>query len=385
MHIDRPVVERRIVSALEAEPPRIPVILGVCGSGRTSLLLALRQVFGVHRCQYIDVEQTATTPEGFLRAVTTASAFAPTDRPQPLEDGLSARDAFQSAVAFLDSARAQGGEPAVFLLDEILELRTFENFPGLRLVLRDVIEALRQSRNRFVLTTRYVARALRLLRDAPGQFEVMHLPPLTATEMSAALSNGDAALDRSARDEMARAIHALSDGHPAYAHLIAEAMAALVGRGGHDPVAALTAQMSRGAALWARCQFCYELRLHRARGYGALKAILQILSDEEPLTLTEIAHRLRRTPGSTKDYLSWLEDVDLITASQKRYRFSDPVLRLWVRLHCQPVPIDDEQLAREVQQYAHQRLPQAEPVMAMAGGQGSPRDVARDWSIVEID
>ena len=60
------------------------------------------------------------------------------------------------------------------------------------------------------------------------------------------------------------------------------------------------------------CRFCYELRLHRARGYGALKAILEVLAEEEPLTLTEIAQRLRRTPGSTKDYLSWLEDVDLI-------------------------------------------------------------------------
>lgn len=385
MHIDRPVVERRIVSALEAEPPRIPVILGVCGSGRTSLLLALRRVLGEDRCQYIDVEQAATTPEDFLRSVTTASAFAAAGRPRPLEDGLSARDAFQSALAFLDSARPPGGERAVFLLDEILELRTFENFPGLRLVLRDLTEALRHSHNRFVLTTRYVTRALRLLRDASSQFEVMHLPPLTATEVCAVLSTGDGTLDPPARDDVARAIHALSDGRPAYANLIAEAMAAMGDRGGHDPVAALTAQMSRGGALWARCRFCYELRLHRARGYGALKAILQILCDEEPLTLTEIAHRLRRTPGSTKDYLTWLEDVDLITASQKRYRFSDPVLRLWARLHCQPVPIDDERLAREVQQYAHQRLPQVEPAMAMAGGLDSPDRGARDWSIVEID
>ena len=58
--------------------------------------------------------------------------------------------------------------------------------------------------------------------------------------------------------------------------------------------------------------FGYELRLHRARGYGALKAILEILSEQEPLTLTEISKRLGRTPGSTKDYLSWLEDVDLV-------------------------------------------------------------------------
>ena len=92
------------------------------------------------------------------------------------------------------------------------------------------------------------------------------------------------------------------------------------------------------------CNFCYELRLHRARGYGALKAILDILADEEALTLTEISQRLQRTPGSTKDYLSWLEDVDLVHVRQKRYRFADPVLRLWVRLHCRTVPPTDDEI-----------------------------------------
>ena len=36
-----------------------------------------------------------------------------------------------------------------------------------------------------------------------------------------------------------------------------------------------------------------------------------VAAEDEALTLTEISHRLQRTPGSTKDYLSWLEDVDL--------------------------------------------------------------------------
>ena len=77
-------------------------------------------------------------------------------------------------------------------------------------------------------------------------------------------------------------------------------------------MSALTALLAPDGQLANVCKFSYELRLHRARGYGALKAILEVLSEEEPLTLTEIATRLRRTPGSTKDYLSWLEDVDLI-------------------------------------------------------------------------
>jgi len=82
---------------------------------------------------------------------------------------------------------------------------------------------------------------------------------------------------------------------------------------------------AQGGRLSKECAFCYELRLHRARGYGALKAILEILADVEGLTLTEISQRLQRTPGSTKDYLSWLEDVDLVASKQKRYSFTDPL------------------------------------------------------------
>jgi DNA-binding IclR family transcriptional regulator len=98
------------------------------------------------------------------------------------------------------------------------------------------------------------------------------------------------------------------------------------------------------------------MRLHRARGYGALKAILEILSEQEPLTLTDVAQRMGRTPGSTKDYLSWLEDVDLVAVHRKRYRYRDPLLRLWVRLHCHSAPPTVEMVDREVRQFAEHAL-----------------------------
>ena len=139
------------------------------------------------------------------------------------------------------------------------------------------------------------------------------------------------------REFAGRTIQALTDGRAAYVARMGDAQAAMSSRGG-DPISALTALLTADGTLTSWCAYRYELRLHRARGYGALKAILEILAEDEPLTLTEIAHRLQRTPGSTKDYLSWLEDVDLILSRQKRYSFADPLMRLWVRLHCRPVP-----------------------------------------------
>jgi hypothetical protein len=376
--------ERRVLSALESAPSRIPVVLGGCGSGRTVLLHRMRDRIGRSAAQYVDIERCATTPERFLQAVTGASPFPwhGADR-QP----ATAREAFEILLAFFDTARAPGGEPCTFLLDEVLELRTFESFPGLRHVLRDLLEALAGSSNRFVLTTRYLARAQRLLRDATARFEVMQIQPLAASDVTDSLApafNGYEQMPTDDRDYLGRAVQALTDGRAAYVRAIGDTMAAM-GRGA-EPVSALTALLSADGALNHWCRYCYELRLHRARGYGALKAILDVLADEEPLTLTEISHRLHRTPGSTKDYLSWLEDVDLVTSRHKRYSFTDPVLRLWVRLHCRPFPPSEEDVAREVQQYAlgHLPTPDAAPALAYAGVDATP-DERKSWGIIEID
>ena len=395
---ERPTLERRVLAALDGSTgsgPRIPVVLGGCGSGRTSLLLRLRDLIGRTQAQYVDVERIATTPERFFQALRESSPFPAHAYGQGNGSEPGARDAFDAALAVLDTVRAPGTMPATFLLDEFLELRTFESFPGLRTVLRDLIGALAASGNRFVLTSRYVARALRLLRDAPPQFEIIHVTPLSAGEVRATLPGGHdedhvrggghgGAEDEveHQRDELARLVQALADGRPSYARAIAETATSMEARGGADPVSALAALLAPGGQLAQSCRFCYELRLHRARGYGALKAILEVLAQEEPLTLTEIAQRLYRTPGSTKDYLSWLEDVDLIVSRQKRYSFADPMLRLWVRLHCRPVPPGDEDIARELHAYVQTRLPHAEPALALAVTEAERE---KSWGIIEID
>ena len=379
--IARPSLERRLFAALDATPPRLPVLLGGCGTGRSPLLLDLHRQIGAHRCQYIDLERSATTPERFHRALCLDSPFVAPD--VALAAG-SPREAIEATLAFLAGARDADGGPATFLLDEVMEFRTFESFPGLRHVMRDVLGALGGSSNRFVLTTRYTARALRWLRDAGALVEVVHVPPLDVPEIrdAAAAANwsvGDL-------DDTARSVHALSEGHPGHAQALLSALAGSRRPDEADPVAALARLLEPGGALARRLGWSYELRLHRARGYGALKGILGILAEEEPLTLTEIALRLQRTPGSTKDYLSWLEDVDLVRVTRKRYTFTDPLLRLWVRLHCRPSPPADDDVVREVRQYALARLPApAEPAMAMAAAHATGEEERKTWGIIEID
>lgn len=376
-------LERRVLAALDATPPRIPVVIGGCGSGRTTLLHALADRMGRDQCQYIDVERAASTPERFHQAVAAASPFNINGQSvaTPQEQAPSARAALDRTLGLVTRARTTSEGPATFLFDEILELRTFESFPGLRHVLREVLHEMAESGNRFVLTSRYVARAHRLLRDGHARFEVIHLPQLNASEVTAMLPPmGETAAED--REFLGRTIQVLADGRAAYVRALGDATSSMSGRGG-DPLSALTALLTGEGALAGWCSHRYELRLHKARGYGALKAILEILAEEEPLTLTEVAQRLHRTPGSTKDYLSWLEDVDLIVSRQKRYSFADPLTRLWVRLHCRPVPPSVDEVAREVQAYAMARLPHAEPSMAMATAGAGP--YRKESGLIEID
>jgi hypothetical protein len=380
----RTTLARRITAALDASPSRIPVLLGGSGSGRTTVLQQLRERLGRTSAQYIDVERTATTPERLLNAIVAASPFPVTDQSR-----LGARPSFDATLEFLTRIRSSAGEPAVFLFDEFLELRTFESFPGLRRVLHDFLDGLSASGNRFVLTSRYVARSLRLLRDRSARFEVIHTPPLAADDVRDILAAAGSPADQKDAQHLAATVLALGDGRPGYVTALADELTALREHGSHgssDAISALAGLLAPNGRLTRLCGFWYELRLHRARGYGALKAILEILGEQEGLTLTEISQRLQRTPGSTKDYLSWLEDVDLVTSSHKRYSFADPLLRVWVRLHCRASAPTDDEVGREVHRYALPRLPARsevspapakEPAFAMAGGPSS--------GIIEID
>jgi hypothetical protein len=341
--VERPGLERRVLESLDAG--RIPVVLGGCAAGRTSLLLRLQSFFGADRAQYIDFAAAATTPERCLQAVV-GSAPATVRTHTASTPPANAKAAFDGLTEYFGVATADSQGPVTFLIDEILDVRTFESFPGLRHVQRDIVTRIASSPNAFVLASRFTTRAHRLLRDAPARFEVIHMPPLGADEVSLLArqaSDDDAAWPAALAGEVAT----MSGGRAGYARLIVDAVLAQP-HGRRSAMDGLAAALAPDGALTSRCRESYEFRLHRARGYGALKAILGVLAEQESLTLTEISQRLHRTPGSTKDYLSWLEDVDLITVQRKRYTFDDPLLRLFVRLHAQPVPPTSDDVAREV-------------------------------------
>jgi hypothetical protein len=337
----------------------VPVLVGGCGCGRTERLRRLHHALGPGASQYVDLERVATTPERCHRAILDQSPFVAAGTSAAPAD---ARHAFDALLAFLMNARMPDGRPATFLLDEVLEIRTFESFPGLRTALAELARAVAHSANRFVLATRFASRAGRWVAVAPERFEVIPVAPLPIEDVRESL--GGVRVEDA--DDVAHAVHTLVGGQPGYVRALVAQMAAMRASGATDPISALAASMSPDGEVGFRCRFSYELRLHRARGYGALKAIVEVLAGEEPLTLTAISQRIGRTPGSTKDYLSWLLDVDLVTCVRKRYRLADPLLRLWVRINRGPSLPDEDRVIGEVQQYALERLREAPPAALVA-------------------
>ena len=235
---ERPTLERRVLAALDGSSgagPRIPVVLGGCGTGRTSLLLRLRDLIGRTQAQYVDVERIATTPERFLQALRESSPFPALAYGQGSGAEPGARDAFDAALAFLDTARAPGTVPATFLLDEFLELRTFESFPGLRSVLRDLDrragverQPLRADQPLRRARASPAARRAGAVRDHPRRAAQRRRSPRHAAGRARRRSRARRGIDDAEdeverqRDELARLVQALSDGRPSYARAIAE-------------------------------------------------------------------------------------------------------------------------------------------------------------------
>ena len=145
---ERPTLERQILAACDATPSRIPVLVGGCGTGRTTLLRRLAQRLDQGHSQYIDAERAASTPEFFWAAVRASTPYVLDTAPSPPPTDRSARGAFNKLLAFFHHARPRDGGVSTFLIDELLELRTFESFPGLRGALQELVAALARSPNR---------------------------------------------------------------------------------------------------------------------------------------------------------------------------------------------------------------------------------------------
>jgi len=245
---------------------------------------------------------------------------------------------FRSAFHFPQQVTHANQNQLVLVFDEFQEIRTLTRFPdshNILALLRSEMQS--QSGILYILAGSAISVLTSMLSDpeSPLFAQFSHLPiepfDREATGVLAGkLTTGQAGAD------LLPLIHNLTNGHPFYITALCRRLMNLVEAAGRPmevntvKQAFLLETLAPYGRIYDFCRYIYDLSLQKASGYGVLKAVLQILSTEEGLTTSQVARQLRVTPASASDYLRWLREVDLITESDHRYYFCDPVLRFWV-------------------------------------------------------
>ena len=375
------VLEQATLSLAEGRPRHL-ALFGLRRIGKTLLLMEhltrlLEQApSGTVRPVYVDMEELVTSPELFSRRYVGLVTFwaltggqgeresflTPTGLLGGPAAGLrcvaqtmatleGARDdpALQvsAALDFPEKLAAELGCYLLLLLDEFTELSVLGNYPAVRRPVQLFRAALqRQERLGYVVAASAISAMQHLVQDGQSplflQFESVEVArfPLDAT-----LALVERVLGDTPAAGAGRRLHELTGGHPFYVFAVASRMGDLT-----PAASALTPEdaeraflletLTRDGRIYNYCRYLYDISLSRARGYGILKAILQTLAEEEGLTLSEVARRIRKGAPGTRGYLRALQEVDLLIEEGGEYFYRDPVLRYWVAAMTRGIEVD---------------------------------------------
>ncbi len=375
------VLEQATLSLAEGRPRHL-ALFGLRRIGKTLLLMEhLTRLLGqtpsgAVRPVYVDMEELVTSPELFSRRYVGLVTFwaltggqgeresflTPTGLLGGPAAGLrcvaqtmatleGARDdpSLQVSVAldFPEKLAAELGCYLLLLLDEFTELSVLGNYPAVRRPVQLFRAALqRQGRLGYVVAASAISAMQRLVQDGQSplflQFESVEVArfPLDAT-----LALIERVLGATPAVGVSRRLHELTGGHPFYIYAVASRMDDLASQAStltpEDAERAfLLETLTRDGRIYNYCRYLYDISLSRARGYGILKAILQTLAEEEGLTLSEVARRIRKSAPGTRGYLRALQEVDLLIEEGGEYFYRDPVLRYWVAAMTRGIEVD---------------------------------------------
>jgi len=372
-----------VADDLLAGRPRHVALFGLRRIGKT--LVCQEQMRRLHaRGQvipvYLDLQDLASSPELFAQRYVGLSCFWAVDHGEgPADPYLNATDLLQTSAAkqlvvtrtaaalinemgkqktdyttllniafdFPERLAEALGRPLMYFLDEFPELLTLGSFPGVGDPLKHFRAALqRQTRVAYVITGSAVSATEHIVQDHQSplflQFRALELHPFTPEDTQTLTEKLAGRLSSAAQ----AAIHTYTFGHPFYVTALAERVRELAA----GEAAAMTPELisqafvletleNRGQ-IYGYCRYLYDISLQKARGYGVLKALLQILATEDDLTLSEIASRLRRQASAARDYLRRLMEVDLLVERGGHYSYADPVFRYWVAQTTKGVAIE---------------------------------------------
>ena len=344
------------------------------GWGKTEALLKIRSALAARGVAtiFMDLFTAASTPERLL--ATLAQSVRPHLRAESgevdrlVDEGVNDRQRAPAALLRLMERVTLGDLTTAFawLIDEATEIRSLAYFPGLSEIEKPFAAMLRASPGS-ILTSSYMGLAAALFPD----FDPVAFPGLRADDLEPGGRRGHVTPGLSAALALTRGS----------ASTLLPLLADMEGTG--DAARSLARLLYPGAPLEITCRRHYDILLMRSRGYAVCKRAAEVVASAPGKRLTDLVPLIARTPGASRQYLRWLVEVGLLTQTNKRYDFADPILGLWASLYLgragHPSP---EQIASAVRA----RIANAEATeLASPTGDEAPRLIRRPDRFEEID
>lgn len=131
-------------------------------------------------------------------------------------------------------------------------------------------------------------------------------------------------------------LHHLSAGTPFYLVQLLRKMMLFMDKGeeiseGLIKRTFISETLSPDGLIHSYCSYLYNVSLQRAKGYGILRSLLDLIaSSDEPMTQSELARAMKMSQGPARVNLKELQAIGLLFEKDRRYYYNDPVLRYWV-------------------------------------------------------
>jgi len=330
---------------------------------------------------FLQAESLLVTDAADCRAVSRTAGTLTNELSKARPDhDLMVREAFRFPQALAEERDVR----LMLLLDEFTEISLLGRYPGVGNPVSTFRAALQQySRVGCVITSSAISTMMAMIEESTSplfmQFRPLRLLPF-GKRTTAELARKLAELD----DSACALLYDLTGGHPFYITVITERAEAMARRLQSWPInAALIRQafllevLSPQGVLYNYCRYLYDIGLERAKGYAALKTILQVLAVEGEMHLSEIARRVRRSASATRENLRRLMEVDVITQVGRDFVYTDPVLRYWVARTSAGIELEPFPHQRDLEQ----RLAELEELFQQASNE---LGVAKEAEVREL-
>jgi len=243
----------------------------------------------------------------------------------------------QEAFAFPALVAQVTGRRVLLFLDEFQEIARLTNFNNSK----NILKLLRAAKDRatnvaWCICGSIISEMDAITRESQspmfGQFSHLALYPYTRTESENLIRKFIPQLD----NRLVGLLHHYSAGSPFYLVQLLRRLNMFAHRGESFTEnlikrSFIAETLSPGGLIHAYCTYLYNISLQRAKGYGVLRAILDLVAiNDDPMTQSELARQLRMTQGAVRTNLKELEHIGLLHELDRHYYYTDAILRYWV-------------------------------------------------------